>query len=523
MAGKSVKGILAAAAVWIVILAALAVATKFLILPRLRGELTDETSSSSQYKNEIVLAADSFSGYCVLRSDAMRNDLKAQGVKLVVEDDAADYESRMKALASRKIQMAVFTIDSFLTSGEKIGKFPATIVMVIDETKGADAIVAFKDAVASVQDLDDPEARIVLTPNSPSEFLARTVIAHFNLPSLPDKWWEEADGAGDVFKKMTSSDVNSKRAYVMWEPYVSRALEYDGAHLLLDSGKLKGYIVDVLVAERTFLRDNPDLVRAVVEAYFRSAYSSEHKTGGMEALVKSDAKATGSESLTDEQARKLVEGIEWKNTLENYAYFGLHQAGQAQHIEDIIANITDVLIKTGAMSQDPLGGKANTIFYDGVLRSLQAANFHPAKKVDVIDGLGLNSDDLDEVRTSAAVRPLSEAEWNKLSPVGSLRIEPISFARGTARINVQSRRDMDNLARKLESWPQYYLLVVGHARSEGDADANLALARERAQEALNYLLSAGVDPNRVRAEAAKPRGGNGAHQSVSFELKQPAY
>jgi hypothetical protein len=40
------------------------------------------------------------------------------------------------------VQLAVFTIDSLITAGAKAGDFPGSIVLVIDETKGGDAIVA---------------------------------------------------------------------------------------------------------------------------------------------------------------------------------------------------------------------------------------------------------------------------------------------------------------------------------------------------------------------------------------------
>ena len=69
--------------------------------------------------------------------------------------------------------MAVFTIDGYLAAGQELGEFPGTIVAIVDETVGADAIVAFEDDVPSLTSLDDRSARVVLTPASPSEFLAR--------------------------------------------------------------------------------------------------------------------------------------------------------------------------------------------------------------------------------------------------------------------------------------------------------------------------------------------------------------
>ncbi len=526
MSERSGKGVLIAALIWIIIIAGLAVAAKFFLLPYFQKDLEKTTGSESQYKKEITLALDSFSGYSVLRSSAMHRDLKNQGIKLEIVDDGADYGKRLKSLEDRDVDLAVFTVDSFLTAGAKAGKFPASIVMVIDETSGADAVIAYESKVKNLEDLDYADARIVLTPASPSEFLARTIIAHFNLPDLPENWAIEADGAEAVYRQFKKDTGQERRAYVLWEPYVSRALEIPGAHLLIDSSRLKGYIVDVLVAERTFLRDHPDLVRTVIESYFRAAHSYSKKSGGMETLVIEDAKTTGSETLNAAMAKKLVDGIQWKNTLENNAPSGSQRTQESsglQHIEDVVLNITDVLLKTGAITSDPLDGKANTLYYDAILDNLQQSDFHPGKTVSVIEGLGSGTADLDKARVRGPLKILTDAEWNSLMPVGRLRVKPIAFARGTARLNIQSNRDLAALAKSLGSWPDYYLLITGNVRAEGDPEANLKLAGDRAAAAAESLLKAGVSPDRIKNQAAAPSGAGGSAQSVTFQLMQLPY
>lgn len=189
----------------------------------------------------------------------------------------------------------------------------------------------------------------------------------------------------------------------------------------------------------------------------------------------------------------------------------------------MIANIRNVLVKTGALSDSFLEGEAHTLFYTSVLSDLKAANFHPAKKVDVIHGLGSGTGDLDAARQAPALAALSDKAWGALKPLGSLKIPPIMFARGTARINIGSSRDLDKLARQLASFPHYYLRVVGHTRAEGDLDANMKLARERAEAAYSHLVSAGVSPSRIRAEAARPSGTDGDNQSVQFILVEAPF
>ena len=512
---------LVVAGILLVLFLVVGVAFRFLILPMLQGDLVAATSTESRYDHEITLHADSFSGYAALRSPALHEELKDRGIKLDVVDDGADYSARMKALNKGRADLAVFTIDALVKAGADYDDNPATILAVIDETYGADAIVAYKDAVPHLNALDDRSARVVLTPDSPSEFLTRVAIAEFGLQDLSTKW-VAADGAEDVRKRMKKAKRNALQAYVLWEPDRSIALENGDAHVLFDSSRVSGYIVDVLVARRAFVVEHPDVAKAVVEAMLREHYRASKDPNGWVELVQADAKATGA-PLNKAQAQSVVDGIRWRNTLENYAHFGLvDETPGILHLEDSIANITDVLVRTGSLKADPLNGQPNQIFYAEILDQLKVNDFHPGKGLGITDG-GLGTAQLDKARAAVDLPALTDAQWDQLSEAGSLQVKPIVFGRGNARLNVQSKRDLTDLSRRMRSLPNYYLRVVGHARAEGDPAANLALAEQRAQAAADELVSNGLSRKRVRAEAAAPTGTDGGMQSVTFVLAQKPY
>lgn len=526
MSERRAVRLIIAAGVWCAIVGVVAIAYRFLVHPYFQEKLEDNTGSASQYSQEVKIAIDSFTGYSVLRSQVMRDQLKQKEIRWTLKDDGANYDDRIKALSNGRVDMAVFTIDSFIAAGAKIHEFPGTIVLILDETKGADAMVAYKSAVGSIQDLDHESAKIVATPNSPSEFLARVVLAQFSLPRMPSKWLIRADGAEAVYRKLRGADKNAKRAYVLWEPYVSRALDIEGVEILLDSSRMSGYIVDVLVVRRRFLSDHADLVRDVVEAYLRANFSYSQERSGLIKLVMDDAKQTGSDRLSKDQAERLVDGIQWKNTFENYVHFGLVSDSRAQglqHVEDMIANITDVLVTTSALNSNPVTGKVSTLFYDQIIRDLYDENFHPGKKVNVITGAGPGIGELKAARGNANLRKLSDADWGRLITVGEISVPPIAFARGTSRLNVQSQRELKSLAKRMQALPQYYLTVVGNARAQGDADANLKLANDRANAAAQALRENGLNTNRIRAVAAPPSTQNATAQSVNFIVGQVPY
>ena len=524
MAERTPTSVLVAVLLWVVIIGGIAATVRYLVLPRYQDQKRDalalQTSSQGKYKLEVRVALDSFSGYCILRSAGMAESLARQGIRLSLTDDGADYMQRIKALQKGDVDMAVFPVNSFIQCGAQLGEFPAAIVYLVDETKGADAIVALKSAVPAISALNAADARIVLTPNSPSEFLARVMIASFSLPELPPRKWSiEKDGVEAVYKMFRADSGEKRLAYAMWEPYVSKALKDGHAQVLLDSSKVRGYIVDVLVARREFLIDHDDAARSVLETYARSAYAHQAR---MVDVVMADAQLAG-DKIDRTEAVQMVKGIEWKNTLENYAHFGLQgEAHSLENIEDIIIKITGVLIKTGALESDPLNGQPNRLYFNKLLQDMKAADFHPGRALNVISGMDMGAND-ETVRVEAKLAALTEAQWESLVSVGALSVEPVTFGRGSSRISIQSEHELASLANTLNSWPQYYLSVTGRVRPGGEAQDALNLAKARAEAVVQMLQAKGVAPERLRALAVIGASDSAEDQSVSFVVGQLPY
>ncbi len=522
MPQRTPGSVLMALVLWTGIVAGIAAAVRFLVLPHFRSQgreaLTLRTGSEGKYRAVVRIAADNFSGYCLLRSETMAERLAQDNIRLSISDDGADYMRRLTALRDGDVEMAVFPISSFIQCGVRQGSFPGAIVYIIDETKGADAVIAYKSAAGSLDDLNSERARFVLTPDSPSEFLARVVIASFNLPRLPKHdWIIQADGSADVGRRFKSQSPDAPLAFVMWEPDVTRALADPRAHVLIDSSKMEGYIVDVLVARREFLADKDDVARKVIEAYARTAYALRER---MTETVAADSLKQNAR-LTPTEAAQVVKGIEWKNTLENYAHFGLQPGAHAyENIEDMILKITDVLVKTRAIDRNPVADKVSSLYFDRLLGEMKAGGFHPGRAVSVLSEGG----SADEVlRDSRRLSPLSETEWASLASVGELRIPPVIFGRGTARLSVQSDHQLRELAATMSRWPHYYLVATGRVRSGGDRAEALRLAHDRADATVQRLLEHGLAPERIRAQSEFSDADNAEAQSVVFVLKQRPY
>lgn len=472
-----------------------------------KQRLIRETSSDPRYSHTVTIALDSFSGYAGYRSSEFKSECATRSIKIDLMDDKADYDARIRALRDGTCQMAVFTVDALTKSTANLqkefpGDFPGTIVWISDESRGADAMVVHAGTFPNVDALNRTDTKFVCVPNSPSETLALVVMDHFSLDKLSPNPWIYCNSPEEVYEQYRQSKPGDRKVFILWEPLVSKVLENSQYKVVIDSSKFRDYIVDVMVASRDFLVKNREIVRSLAEAYFTTAYTVRDDVGG---LLGRDARALGS-PLTNEQTTKLVNSIQFKNTQENYAHFGLRTGHSLQHIDGIISEIIRLQLKAKAIPADPVNGSYNILYDDKVMSGMFNDNFHP--------GIGT-----EDVRQDKQLAALTEEQWQKLQPVGTMQVPRLVFRRGTSDLSVGSEKTLEELVEKLKKWPQYYLVVRGNSSKDGDAEANRVLAEARAKTAKDWLIAHGVDPNRIRSESTKPNGST----TVAFVLGETPY
>lgn len=152
--------------------------------PLVEDRMQIDTTDARGTKGRIVIGVDNWIGYFPLCSDELRKRMRASGYVLHCEDDKADYAKRLADLKSGQLQFAVATVDAYLANGSATA-FPGAIVAVIDESKGGDAMVAWKDKATSLESLKAAHTpSIAFTPGSPSEHLLRATAVHFDIAAL---------------------------------------------------------------------------------------------------------------------------------------------------------------------------------------------------------------------------------------------------------------------------------------------------------------------------------------------------
>ncbi len=86
----------------------------------------------------------------------------------------------------------------------------------------------------------------------------------------------------------------------------------------------------------------------------------------------------------------------------------------------------------------------------------------------------------------------------------------VTFSKGSAILDSQFTPVLSQVAKSLNLYPKTTIDIVGHASTEGEAQANLDLSYRRAESVRVYLQGAGVLPQRMAT------GGLGETQPLIF-------
>lgn len=453
----------------------------------LQTERQIASSDAAAAKGRIRIGVDNFIGYFPLCSTELRDRLLAAGYGLDCVEDDADYRDRFERLADGELDYAVTTLDAYLSNGAAAG-FPGVIVAVLDESAGADAIVAREAVVPNLDALKATEGvRVAFTPDSPSHFLLKAIAVHFDVPFLRARsrnWRVEAAGSSDALALFTAGTVD---VAVLWEPDVSKALAEDGVVRILGSEDTRALIVDVLLAGRAVEAAGGEPTRALLTAYFETLAAFEADRKAFAAALAAYA------DVSRDQARLLLDGVSWKSLGDNAtAWMGAPLPGAAPRfgLYEAISRTVDVLVEVGEFGQSPLPSQdPRRIISSGPI-------------VGLFTGGGAPPPALATRPDAAAVRdfePLSDDAWDRLRDVGTLQVRPIAFEAGAATLTITGKQQIDEAAKALQSYPNFRVVIAGHTNPRGDEAANRALSAERARAVARYLeVTHGLDPDALR-------------------------
>ncbi len=100
-----------------------------------------------------------------------------------------------------------------------------------------------------------------------------------------------------------------------------------------------------------------------------------------------------------------------------------------------------------------------------------------------------------EINLTASLQPINEIITDK-----EVKLNNIYFEFNKSNITQQGAYELDKLVKIMNDYPEMAILVRSHTDSKGNPNYNKKLSEKRAQATVQYLISKGIDKNRLSSE-----------------------
>jgi NitT/TauT family transport system substrate-binding protein len=264
--------------------------------------------SSQGLAYTLKLAHSTWVGYGPFYIARDKGYFKEEGidVKLIIMENTS---LKMGALMAGKIDAVASTADEFPIY-MKPGKL-LHYILAVDNSKGGDGIVSNKD-IKSVADLKGK--KVACEEGSVSQFFLNALLREIGLTQQ------------DVnMINMTATDAGvafvAKRvdAAVTWEPHLSKGASKEHGHVLIDSSKRPGLIVDVVAVRADSMKNREAELKAFVRAWERALKFLDENPNDAHKIM---AKGVGGWLKDPAVFAETLPGIEYLTVKKNQALFG---------------------------------------------------------------------------------------------------------------------------------------------------------------------------------------------------------
>jgi NitT/TauT family transport system substrate-binding protein len=353
----------------------------------------------------------------------------------------------------------------------------AKAVMVVDNTQGADAIIARDKSIQKVEDLAGHQ--IALLQFTPSDGMVIDAVDNSALSARKKKsvkyvYINAEEGTAGVRAAFEAGHVD---AAALWDPDLSLALKaVPGAHVVYSTKTATNLIYDVIVCDTRFLDApaNEDAFEGFVEGWMQGVDAAEKDPdAAVKALIDNEeffallAKDEGEAFI-----KGLFNNLVWTGLEDNARILGM--AGDTNHYERVYKRFDQIYRTAGALANP------------------NAPVINPQESFDYRFIKRLVSQD--EGAQAAAAKPthtFTEAERNVVTAQEPALTKPVevNFPTGSAELNKRSEKTIDeDMVPMIENNGSAYFIVSGNTDSTGARGANMALSQQRAQAVVDYLV-----------------------------------
>ncbi len=390
------------------------------------------------------------------------------------------------ALQAGNVDFVWQTVDEMPINvgGYKSAAVDVRAFLQIDWSRGGDACVAARE-VQKVEDILGRKSAMMMF--SPDHTVFEFMINNSRLtPQQIEQVRKDTSFSMDDFTYgrvlFTQGKVD---VACLWEPDVTLALNgRPGARRLFSTADATELVADVLLTRQELLKNRPEVAEKVARVWFAGVKQAEADKAAAARLIASVVPRFKNE-LGQEKTLQAFGWVKWTDLADNAAFFGLDGKPPAF---DRVYNQADGIWTKYPQAEIKERFVPAALRNDGVVRKLWEAQGRQAP--------------VEEVKYQPKIAETGAPVFTK--PV------TINFDSGDSDLDTESMAILNNqLVPQLEMARGMYVRVEGNTDSVGNARLNAILSEKRAQAIVDYLISRGVDRDRVVAK------GNGDSKPVA--------
>jgi NitT/TauT family transport system substrate-binding protein len=351
-------------------------------------------------------------------------------------------------------------------------------VVIVDNTQGADAVIARDPAVQSIEDLAGKS--IALLEFTPSHGMVIDAIESSSLSkrkkeSIQLKFINVDEGTAGVRAALEAGAVD---AAAIWDPDLSLALKNTpGAHEVYSTRTATNLIYDVMVCDSRMLNDpaNDGVFGGFVAGWMAGVDAAEaNPDAAVDALVQTEEFF---KLLAQEEGRDFVKGLfsnlVWTGLEDNARILGM--AGSTNHYERVYRKFDGIYRAAGALADpnSPVINPQDSFDYRFIQRLVDQSQTVQADAR--VPQFTFSDEGLEQATQKEAVmtKPVS-----------------VSFQTGSAELNKRAERTIDDeMVSLIENNGSAYFEISGNTDSTGSRGTNMRLSKQRAEAVVAYLVS----------------------------------
>ena len=383
-------------------------------------------------------------------------------------------------------------------------------VMVVDNTRGADAIIAKDPSIRTVEDLAGK--KVALLQFTPSHGMTIDAIDNSSLSarrkqSIEYVFINADEGLAGVRAALESGNVD---AAVLWDPDLSLALRATRGHVVYSTRTASNLIFDVIVCDKRVLDDaqGAAAVQKLVNGWMKGVDAAKAAPdNAVEALVNNEEFFT---LLAKDEGKPFVKGLFdnllWTGVGDNARILGM--SGGTNHYARVYQRFDQIYRAAGALAnpKSPVINPSDS-FDTRFIRTLYDASTQAQAEAQKT-----------ETFTAQAREQAVQA-----APAEVTKPVVVNFASGQSALTKRAEKTIDtDMVPFIENNGSAYFEISGNTDSTGSATVNDRLSEARARAVVDYLVQQWEFPRErfkiVGNGSSRPLCNEGAPEAEGLSL-----